>query len=492
MNYGAGSGGGTIFKMDTDGSGYSVLKYFNAIEDGAWPLAGLILNSNILYGTTSYFGSANRGTVFKIHTNGTSYTVIKNFTVDTDGVFPCSGLVASGSTFYGTTSNGGQNSDQGSVFKINTDGKGYSQLKSFNGNDGEYPTTSLIASGTMLYGTTEMGGTLQQGTAFVINTNGSGHNILKNFSAANAGGYFPLSGLTLNSSVLYGTTLYGGLTGNGTIFVLGTNGSYGLLKTFATSDGTQPSGDLVLSRSTLYGTASAGATFNYGSVFKMNTDGSGYTILRLFAYSDGTNPKAGLTLSGGTLYGTTSEGGDGGGTVFKINTDGSGFAVLKSFTDMGASPQVALVLSDGILYGTTAAGGALNCGTIFKLRTNGTDFAVIKDFADSYGRAPVGKMILSEGTLYGTTREGGTTGNGTIFRLSLETITPPPLSISRSASKVIVTWPTNATRDFVLEATTNIQANVWSMVSPSPVVLDGEYVVTNNISDSAKLFRLRY
>ncbi|MEI7729543.1 MAG: choice-of-anchor tandem repeat GloVer-containing protein, partial [Verrucomicrobiota bacterium] len=44
---------GTVFKMQPDGSGYAVLKWFTNSFDGANPVAGLTLSGGTLYGTTS-------------------------------------------------------------------------------------------------------------------------------------------------------------------------------------------------------------------------------------------------------------------------------------------------------------------------------------------------------------------------------------------------------------------------------------------------------
>src|SRR5258707_3059860 len=50
-------------------------------SDGAYPFAGLITNSsgNILYGTTAYGGSSGNGTVFAVNTDGTGFTNLHNF-----------------------------------------------------------------------------------------------------------------------------------------------------------------------------------------------------------------------------------------------------------------------------------------------------------------------------------------------------------------------------------------------------------------------------
>ena len=69
-------------------------------------------------------GVSGNGTVFKINTNGTGFTILHNFTDSIgDGEWPSGSLTLYGSTLYGMTGSGG--SDAGTVFKINTDGTGF-------------------------------------------------------------------------------------------------------------------------------------------------------------------------------------------------------------------------------------------------------------------------------------------------------------------------------------------------------------------------------
>src|ERR1035437_7847153 len=117
---------GTVFKIQPDGTGFSVVNCFTNSVEGKNPWSGLVLSGGTLYGTTYSGGSSNYGTVFKVNTDGTAYTVLKNFT-GSDGSFPQAGLVLSGGTLYGTTRGG--NSDYGTVFKVNTDGTGFAVLK---------------------------------------------------------------------------------------------------------------------------------------------------------------------------------------------------------------------------------------------------------------------------------------------------------------------------------------------------------------------------
>src|SRR5208282_5026446 len=88
-------------------------------SDGAVPEAGVILSGNTLYGTAYYGGSSGNGTVFALNTNGTGFTNLYSFTGGSDGASPQAVLILSGNTLYGTASSGGS-SGNGTVFAVNT------------------------------------------------------------------------------------------------------------------------------------------------------------------------------------------------------------------------------------------------------------------------------------------------------------------------------------------------------------------------------------
>ena len=161
------NGIGTLFEANTDGSGFTNLYTFNDGSDGADPYAGLILSGSTLYGTTSRGGALNDGTVFAVNTDGSGFTNLYSFTNGSDGASPRPGLVLSGNTLYGTAQFGG--GSVGTVFAVNTDGTGFTNLYTFTGrSDGVLPAGGLILSGNILYGTAVIGGNSGGGTLFSI------------------------------------------------------------------------------------------------------------------------------------------------------------------------------------------------------------------------------------------------------------------------------------------------------------------------------------
>src|SRR5438067_1632049 len=168
---------------------YTVIKSFGVLTNitGWHPQSPLAqAPDGTLYGTTYDGEGAVFGTVFKINSDGTGFTVLKWFTNDLEGANPLGTLVLSGSTLYGTTYSGGS-SDNGTVSKVNTDGSGYAVLKRFTGSDGSFPQADLTLSGSTLYGTATYGGSSGFGTVFKVNTNGSGYTVLKNFAGHSDG-----------------------------------------------------------------------------------------------------------------------------------------------------------------------------------------------------------------------------------------------------------------------------------------------------------------
>ncbi len=225
--YGTTDGGGSsncgvVFGMNMDGSGYDVLKSFNG-TDGAHPAVGLALAGSTLYGTTAnggpdFVGPANMGSglVFKVNIDGSGFTVLKAFT-RLDGQNPAAVLSLGANTIYGTAP-GGRYPGNGVVFQMNTDGSGYTILKGFAGgsNDGDSPSGGLLLAGGALYGTTLAGGSGNNGVVFRVNVDGSDYAVLKSFYGSD--GSAPVGDLVLAGDTLYGATMGGGGSGGGVLF----------------------------------------------------------------------------------------------------------------------------------------------------------------------------------------------------------------------------------------------------------------------------------
>ena len=107
---------------------------------------------------------------------------------------------------------------------------------------------------------------------------------------------------------------------------------------------------------------------------------------------------------------------------------------------------------------------------------------------NSDGANPLAGLIMSGSVLYGTASAGGKYGAGTLFSLTVPL--PPELTILASTPNVILTWPTNF-MGFTLQSTTNLLSPaVWAPASPQPVVVNGQYCVTNAISGWQQFYRL--
>ena len=283
------SNDGCVFGISTGGTGLTNIYSFSALDpnspsytnsDGAYPQAGLVLSGGTLYGTAYDGGAVGWGTIFAVNTNGGSFTNLHSFAV-TDGQYPVAPLIQSGTLLYGTTADGGN--AYGTLFAIGTNGQGFTNFYNFTAapgypytnSDGANPLGGLVISGSTLYGTASDGGGADDGTVFKINTDGTGY-LARGFTispaqitpASTPTGAFPQAGLVLSGNELYGTAIAGGSSGNGTVFMLDTNGqNFITLHSFTATnavtgtnaDGQAPIGGLVMSgNAPLYGTTSAG------------------------------------------------------------------------------------------------------------------------------------------------------------------------------------------------------------------------------------------
>ena len=366
---------------------------------------------------------------------------------------PYAALVqGSSGELYGTSEAGGSH-DLGTAFVIYPSNGALSLLHSFAGSlsDGASPYGDLVEdSAGQLYGTTEAGGNYQYctkvkvclssyGTVFRINASSGAVTLLHSFRSNVSGGQdgaHPYAGVMLASNgYLYGTTVAGGASGNGTVFRLGPDGGEAAtLHSFAggSSDGAEPYSKLIqASDGNLYGTTKLGGSAGAGTVFQINPAIGAESIVYAFkgGSSDGASPyDALIQAKDGNFYGTTGAGGaSAAGTVFRISATSGAESVVYAFAgggSDGANPYAGVIqASDGNLYGTTVSGGPSGDGTVFRINPTTGAESLVYAFAggSTDGSQPYGGLLQAkDGNLYGTTLKGGSNDAGVLFQITLQ------------------------------------------------------------------------
>lgn len=370
-----------------------VLHSFNG-NDGAISKGSLTLFGDMLYGRTSAGGTNGEGVIFKVNIDSSNFQVLYNFQTGSGnglGKEPHhDAMLYYDDNLYGTALEGGQD-DNGVIYKISLTGADYTPIHVFTGgnNDGSQPHSGVIEINSIFYGITAAGGTHDNGTLYKINPDGSGFSVLYSFH--NSDGDNSHGRLTLGSDghTLFGMTKEGGSSDDGVIFSYDLSSSdYTILHTFtgSSSDGSSTDhGFVTISNDTIFGMTQLGGSANEGVLYSINDNGTNFQILHSFGSStnDGSNPYGSLQLSNGFLYGTTREGGDHDhGTVFRISKDGTVYEILYSLkrSTIGEYPIDNVVLNEkgDKLYCLSQAGGIYDTsgsnqyGTVFALSDFGS------------------------------------------------------------------------------------------------------------------------
>jgi uncharacterized repeat protein (TIGR03803 family) len=354
---------GTVFQMTAGGTVTDIYS-FTGGEDGANPFAALTQGPDgNLYGTAFQGGVYDNGTVFRMTPNGVlSNLVSLNIT---NGSLPYAGLtLGAGANFYGTTYQGGA-AGRGTVFRISVNGV-LTTLYSFtNGLDGGHLAAGLVkGSDGSFYGTTYKGGAYGYGTVFSIATNGAPTSLVS-FDQAN--GAFSTAELVEDASgMFFGTTTSGGTYNNGAVFRMTPSGLLTSLYSFGGgSDGSYPTAALLQGRDgNLYGTTAYGGVYGDGTLFRMAPDGALTTLVDFDGYV-GANPQAALIEDAdGSLLGTTQNGGaTDEGVIFRLRFSGP-----PQITCQPASQSV--YVGDDVMLSVAVSGAS---PFAYQWRKNGTN-----------------------------------------------------------------------------------------------------------------------
>ena len=393
-----------------------------------------------------------------------TFTVLHNFTGETDGKTPYTGLTMDrAGNLYGTTRYGGYQGNRdcsvlggcGTIFKLTRAGTAwvFAPLYQFQGvvnGDGSVPLSRVIfGPDGALYGTTVYGGMGEGcndgcGTVFKLTPPPT---FCRNVTCSwletevnqftNADGQGPSGDLAFDSAGnLYGATGGGGSAGRGTIYQLvPSSGAWheNLLYSFqGMLDGQNPGGVALDRAGNIYGTTFTGGSGGFGTVFQLASSPSGWTLdtLYSFAGNNGLGPVAGVILdAAGNLYGATVNGEpDGDAYAYELSPSGNGWNhdTLYIFPNCyGCGPAANLVMdAAGNLYGTTRGLGGSDDphGSVFELTpsTQGWIYTDLHDFTGgSDGSSPYSNVVIdANGNLYGTASAGGMYGDGTVWEIT--------------------------------------------------------------------------
>ncbi len=235
--YGGNGNNGVIFKINLDGTSYSAVHIFKGgFDDGAHPHSGVLEVNNVFYGTTAEGGKDGKGVIYKMNPDGSGFTVLYSF-LKSNGHNAHGRLTlgSDGHTVYGLTKTGG-GGGEGVVFGFDLTSSKYSILHTFEKNDNNGYTSEhgyLALNNNKLYGLTQYGGAHDKGIIFSINEDSTDFQILHSFGADDKDAMSPFGSLKLSNGFLYGTTQEGGKDNRGTIFRIDTEGKkYSVILSF--------------------------------------------------------------------------------------------------------------------------------------------------------------------------------------------------------------------------------------------------------------------
>lgn len=400
---------------------YSQIYEFTGGAHGINPEAGVILGpAGSLFGTTDSDGINAGGVVFQLlppkAENGRwTELILKRFQNLAEGGYPLGLTWTSSAVLYGVTFDGGGTPNGGgTVFRLVPTSAQYTNWsfatlhRFWGGNDGSRPAGAVMVDATgALSGTTILGGSGPgldgYGVVFSLTPSGSNptewtEKIQHRFTSSPDGATPDGPLLPLGASVRYGVTTTGGTgicsnVGCGTVFEMTPHPwkERVIYQFQGGPDGSIPIDRLVADDSgSLYGATADGGlpgangTYITGTVFRLDPPSAAdpnWTKVILYQFQgeeDGYSPQGGVTMdSNGALYGTTEFGGaHSRGTVYKLTPNAPGEqwtkTILHNFGSTardGADPTGHVTLDDaGTIFGTTLQGGSANEGTVYRIR----------------------------------------------------------------------------------------------------------------------------
>lgn len=360
-----------LFRVGRDGSGYEIVWRF--ATDDAFPLTPVALvrgSDQRFYGLTSADGTGGRGTLFRVGSDGTGYTVVHDFgsgPAAEQGNLPKAICASPDGNLYGVVRQLG--STGAGIFRFEIASGQFSWIQNLpSGQTADYAAIVVSNADGLLYAGVDSS-PFKTERLIRLHPSGTGFTVLRTFNSSSAS--FAGSGALVEGpdGLLYGITMRNGTGTLPLLFRIGRDGS-GFQSLTEINAGTfsaaTPRGLLVTPAGQVFGHAST-------SFWRCQTNGTGFTVLRNFDQTGyGENPLLGFDGKVYSYQRFTALGG--GGAVFRINPDGSGYEDIALFPASeplsGKYPVGSLLTGpDGAFYVLNSGGGFANHGTLTRLAT---------------------------------------------------------------------------------------------------------------------------
>jgi uncharacterized repeat protein (TIGR03803 family) len=171
--YGLTAGGlydkGAIFKVDD--SGYKTIYNFNEYT----PTTNLLYTSNYIYGLAYYVDDTGHTNeiIFRLNTDGSAFTVIKTFLNSIN--IQSGGFISAFNKFFIL-----DREQTPKIYSMNLDGSDFKELHTFTQSEGR-PRSHLVEIDGFLYGTTGQNDTNTKSTIYRMDMNGNNFSVVYNF-----------------------------------------------------------------------------------------------------------------------------------------------------------------------------------------------------------------------------------------------------------------------------------------------------------------------
>lgn len=274
-------GQGGIFEFNSI-TGALTLKASFAGANGSYPYAELTpAGDGTYYGTTRLGGANDQGAIFKYDSVNNFIALMDSF-IGSNGANPQAALTpAGGDLYYGTTGFGG-GYGKGGVYKFNARTRNITLINSLNGANGNQSYASLMPAGeNLFYGVAYRGGPYDMGGVFEFNGS-SGSLLLKGVFNGSNGSYSQSDLVAVGGGFYYGTTGGGSADCSSNVHDQGNvykfDSSTGIISNMAffecTNGSKAMSGLTPAGKDQFLGTTPAGGSNRVGSIYSFTSEAS--------------------------------------------------------------------------------------------------------------------------------------------------------------------------------------------------------------------------